>query len=217
MARRRRPVTCGKCGGRAPWDTDAKLYLCPDCGMFYDDETAPSVDDGRIRGPEDVGPRLAGALERAALDTRLSALDRNVHRIYCARADELGWVEIMAGDAWVCQELGLDPRAWRTRVRRSRGRLAALGYIRMKEAHEVTSYALRDQIATRKAAGQRPVNVLEVCKAPPWPTCANCGGPIPDIERVSKKFCGATCRKAAHRTDPRLEALLAVREVVVPR
>jgi hypothetical protein len=238
MAGRRRPVHCQgwhdgqPCGGVATWRKDwtegggfAKPepgYLCDVCGwaagagLVKDIDLEP-VDDGRIRGSEDVGPRLAGALERAALDSRLSALNRDVHRVYCTRSDELGWVEIMAGDVWVCQELGLEPRKSRNSVRRSRARLEALGYIKTKEGHQVSSYALKDQIATRKAAGKRPVNVIEVCKAPPWPTCANCGGPIPDIERVSKKYCGATCRKAAQRTDPRLEALLNVREVGILR
>ena len=36
-------------------------------------------DDGRIRSPEDVAKRMAGALERAQGDGRLSALDRAVH------------------------------------------------------------------------------------------------------------------------------------------
>src|SRR5437763_3273390 len=108
-ARRRRhpPLRCPDCGGRAGHVRDIYEdgsnqagYRCG-CGFHASDDEATYClergiyalcDDGRIRGPEDVAPRLIGTLERATNDPRLSDLDRDVLRVYCARADELSWV-----------------------------------------------------------------------------------------------------------------------------
>jgi hypothetical protein len=116
----------------------------------------------------------------------------------------------MACNEWLAQEAGaqLGRRINKTQVRRSRQRLEDLGYLRRLDVSDITSFALKSQVATRKAAGQRPVSLLEVRKAPSWPTCDYCDGAIPDIQRVSKKYCSDKCRKAHGRTDPRVEAKL---------
>jgi hypothetical protein len=176
--------------------------------MFYEPSDELEIADGRIRSPEDVPVRLLGALEAACRDERLSELDRRVHSVYCERALEIGWVTIMAGDAWVCERLGLDEGAWRSRVWRSRQRLQELGYAKRLRVEEVRHWGLRRQVAARKAAGKRPVTLLEVCKAPALPVCDHCGGPIPDIEHVSKRFCSDACRAAGWRVEPRLKAAL---------
>lgn len=230
--RRRRPVHCqgwrddAPCDGVATWRKDWTQgggfaepepgYLCDTCGWSAGAKLAPElnlehVDDGRIRSADDVGPRLLAALERAADDGRLSALDRAIHAVCCDRADELSYVEIMAGSEWLAQEAGrlLGRRIDKKEARRSRQRLESLGYLRRMHLSDVTSRSLKAAVATRRAAGKRDVALLEVCKAPAWPTCANCDGPIPDIQRVSKRFCSDRCRQAQRPTDPRLKAALA--------
>lgn len=210
--RRHPPVRC-ECDGRAEWDAGAKLYVCGawdadargyvgGCGKWYGEDEAPPPDDGRIRSPEDALDRLRGAVEAAAGDDRLSELDRRAHGVYCTRAIELGWVEIMASDYWVCERLGLDPAAHRNGVRRSRARLAALGYVKKMREADVTHRGLRAQVAARKRQGKRSATLIEVRKAPGYPTCEHCGGEIPDIQRVSKRYCSNRCRKAAWRDDP---------------
>lgn len=224
--RRARAVKCLRCAGRAELvenvgeyashPTSGRGYACS-CGWVIDEydiarherEFGKLVpDDGRIRGADDAIERLAGALERAAVDKRLSPFDRSVHAIYCDRAAELGWVEIMASDYWVCERLGLDPAAHRNRVRRSRDRLAGLNYVRRLKLPEVTSRHLKAAVEARKGRGKKLPTLLEVRKAPPLPTCERCGAEMPDAVRVSMRFCGAACRKAAGRHSPRLNALL---------
>lgn len=216
---------CPICEGIATWKTDwtnygwatsGPGYICGECGWAVDETSIRDgadvdfVDDGRIRRPEDVGPRLLGALESARRDRRLSALDRAVHHVCCARASEMRYVEIMAGSQWLADEAGklLGRRVHRTQAVRSRDRLINLNYLRRLSMSEITSYALRGIIETRKAAGKSPVTFLEVRKAPAWPTCEQCDGRIPDIQRVSKRYCSDRCRKAHGRTDPRVEAKL---------
>jgi hypothetical protein len=97
--------------------------------------------------------RLLGALETARRDGRLSELDRRVHRVYCERALEIGWVEIMASDGWVCERIGVNEGAWRSRVWRSRQRLEKFGYARRLKENDVTHRGLKAQVAARKVAG----------------------------------------------------------------
>ena len=217
---RRRPVRCLGCPGTATWRKDwagngsgEPGYLCDACGWAAGEALANEldlepVDDGRIRGPEDVAPRMEGALGRAADDGRLSALDRRVHAVYCARVLDLAWVEIMAGDEWVCERLGLEPRAWRTRVRRSRERLENLSYVRRRQVSEIRGDRLKAALKARQSKGRRSVTVLEVLKAPPLPTCERCHRELHDAHRVSRRFCSSTCRVAAGRSTERLEALV---------
>ncbi len=226
MSKRPTKVRCDLCGGPAHWKRDLAPhgyvgvgggFLCHDaaCGWAYSESMATTqgwpepLDDDRIRGPEDVAPRLLGALDSAKRDGRLDGLPRKVHAVYVDRALEANYVEIMAGDVWVCEQLGLDPTTWRTRVQRARYRLSDLGYVRHLEVKNVSSFALKDRIATRKADGKRPVTLLEVRGAPPWPVCDDCGGPIPDVHRVSKRFCSDRCRQRAGRDDPRVVAAIA--------
>jgi hypothetical protein len=229
--RKRRPVHCQgwhedeRCDGVATWRNDWTQgagwhepepgYLCDKCGWAAGEKLIAEldlqyVDDGRIRGPEDVGPRLLGALDSAARDGRLSARDRAIHAVCCQRAMELNYVEIMAGSEWLAQEAGarLGRSISKTKARASRVRLENLGYLRRLTVSNITSHSLKAAVEGRKTQGLRPVTLLEVRKAPAWPTCAYCDGPIPDIQRVSKRYCSDRCRKAHGRTDPGVEAKL---------
>jgi hypothetical protein len=219
-------VRCPHCNGSArrvediaeyaSYPTHGRGYVCDDreeCRWWIDEHRDLSdlvPDDGRIREPEDALTRLTDALVAASRDGRLSELDRLVHAVYCDRATELGWVEVMAGDAWVCERLGLDAAAGhRTRVMRARKRLAALGYVKeMKEA-QVTHRGLKAQVAARRSEGKRPVTLIEIQKAPGYPTCDHCGGEIPDVQRVSARYCSPRCRQASGRVPPELEAALS--------
>jgi len=229
--RRRRPVHCqgwhdgAPCEGAATWrkdwtqgagfDKPEPGYLCDACGWAAGARLVPEldlehVDDGRIRSAADVGPRLLGALESATRDGRLSPRDRAIHAVCCQRASELNYVEIMAGSEWLAEEAGrlLGRPIAKSKARASRMRLENLGYLRRLTLSEVTSFSLKAAVQGRKAAGKRPVTLLEVRKAPAWPTCAYCDGAIPDVQRVSKKYCSDRCRKAHGRCDPRVEAKL---------
>jgi hypothetical protein len=116
----------------------------------------------------------------------------------------------MAGDAWVCERLGLDPAAGhRTRIVRARRRLEALGYVKKLKEAQVTHRGLKAQIAARRREGKRPVTLLEVQKAPGYPTCDHCGGEIPELQRVSARYCSPRCRKASGRVPAALESALA--------
>jgi hypothetical protein len=109
----------------------------------------------------------------------------------------------------VCERLGLDPAAGhRTRVVRARKRLAGLGYVKELKEAQVTHRGLKAQIAARRREGKRPVTLLEVRKAPGSPACDHCGGEIPDVQRVSARYCSPRCRKASGRVPPALEAAL---------
>ncbi len=210
--KKRRPIRCPACGERAEWTKTLNcgwLYQCVACGRWTREEEAPAPDDGRITGSEDALERLAGALERATTDGRLSTFERTVHAVYCDRAAEFAWVEIMASDYWVCERLGLDPARDRNRVRRARARLEGLNYVRRLKLSEVTGRHLKAAVEARRAKGKKLPTLLEVRKAPPLPRCAHCDAEMPDALRVSMRYCSPRCRKAAGRsTSPRLEALL---------
>src|SRR4051794_15935166 len=135
------------------------------------------VDNGRIRSADDVAPRLLGALEAAGRDGRLSPRDRAIHEVCVLRALELNYVEIMAGSEWLAQEAGgvLRLKLDKKEARRSRMRLENLGYLRRLNVSEITSYSVRAAVQTRKTERLRPVTLLEVCKAPAFPKCAQCG------------------------------------------
>jgi hypothetical protein len=231
MARRRRPVHCqgwsdgAPCDGVATWRKDwtegsgfaepEPGYLCDKCewaagAKLVGELALEPVDDGRIRSADDVAPRLLGALDAAGRDGRLSPRDRAIHAVCCQRALEVTYVEIMAGSEWLAEEAArlLGRRIDKSQARRSRLRLEGLGYLRRMNVSDISSFSLKAQNEARKAAGKRPVTLLEVCKAPAWPTCAYCDGAIPDIHRVSKRYCSDRCRKAHGRTDPRVEAKL---------
>jgi hypothetical protein len=199
--RKRAPIRCPECGERSEWTKVpdyGELYQCVACGTWTREEDAPPPDDGRIRSPDDVEPRVEGARQRAAADARLSELDREVHGLYCDVAIENTSVEVMAADTWVAEELGLGERG-RTSVRRSRARLEALGYVRRLQVKDVTRYGLKAAVAASTARGRRPATLLEVRKAPPLPECEVCGETIADGLRVWRRYCSARCRQAAHR------------------
>ncbi|MFL5916742.1 MAG: hypothetical protein ACJ752_14070 [Gaiellaceae bacterium] len=209
-------VRCPYCKGRTEetdpgYDRDLVPYRCLDCERLIRAEDVPDApDDGRIRSADGVAPRLLGALEGAKRDGRLSAIDRAVHAVGCQRAAELSYVEIMAGSEWLAEQASrlLGREINTTQAQRSRQRLEGLDYFRRLQLSDVSSYALKAAVQSRKAAGKRPVALIEVRGAPPWPACAYCDGPIPDVHRVSKRYCSDKCRKAHGRTDPRLEAKL---------
>jgi hypothetical protein len=164
--RKSRPVHCQgrhedeRCDGVATWRNDWTQgagwhepepgYLCDKCGWAAGEKLIAEldlqyVDDGRIRGPEDVGPRLLGALDSAARDGRLSARDRAIHAVCCQRAMELNYVEIMAGSEWLAQEAGarLGRSISKTKARASRVRLENLGYLRRLTVSNITSHSLK--------------------------------------------------------------------------
>jgi hypothetical protein len=211
--KRRRPVHCGgwECDGVAKWVKDWQLgaeytqpepgYLCPECGWAANADTADQleltfVDDGRIRGADDVPPRLALCAQSAAANPYLNEFDLQVYQLYLETGAEHNSVEIIASDYWVAERLGFD----RSRVRRSRARLGHFKHVKRLTPKEVRMYAVQEQLARRRAEKKRLPIVLEIRKGPDgWPVCAECGGPIPDIQRVSKAYCSGRCRSAGFR------------------
>jgi hypothetical protein len=172
--------------------------------LIKDDDLASSssADDGRIRSPEDVGRRAEASRKRAAIDTRLSELDRRYHGLVCDVVEENVSVEVMTADTWAADELGCN----RTSVMRSRARLTKLGYLSNLEAERVTRHGLKAVVATRQAAGLRPATLLTLRKPPPMPECELCGSEIPDGLRVWRRYCGDRCRQAAKRARAELVA-----------
>ena len=210
MAGKRRPraVPCG-CGAVARWDAEEKLYVCgrrdgdtgayvEGCGMWYSEDNAPTPDDGRIRSPEDVAVRLGAAAEVAAKDGRLADIDRDYLGLCHDVGDEHHSVQIAMSDYYAADQLDRH----RTQVVRARERLTQLGYLRRMQPKEVTMYALRAWIEARRAQRARVPVLLELRRGPSsFPGCAECGEPIPDIERVSRRYCSAACRQRARRKD----------------
>ena len=189
---RARPIACPECGSRAVprryesaehqratsgyfecgrWDAEAGSYV-DGCGWVEDVATVRRerpelLDDGRIRSPEDVPARIAGARARRASDPfcivrpALSAQ----HEVYCAEVDRTGWVEILAADQWTERRLAeAGVRIGRTQVRRNRLYLTERGYLRRLEHPSMSSLKLLVQ--DYKAAKRTPPTILEVCKAP---------------------------------------------------
>jgi hypothetical protein len=158
-----------------------------------------ATSPNRIRGPKDVPIRLGQARDTAARDGRLSDRDR----AYLALCHEIGAeqrsVQIAIADEWAMHELGLTSR---TQVRRVRQRLTRLGYLSELRPSEVTMYALRGWVETRRANRQRVPVLVGLERGPDeFPKCAYCGGDIPDIERVSRKYCSPAHRMAAFREE----------------
>lgn len=213
--RRRRPVQCPACTGVATWRKEwaegcgEPGYACDACGWALGrgsirdgagSDLRPA-DDGRIRSPEDVAPRMRATLERAESDGRLSALDQAALRTYVDVVNENTSVEIMAADGWVAEQLSeeLGRTIARQHVARSRTRLEALGYVRRLRVQDITRHGLRAAVKTRQVAAMRTPVLLEVRKAPPMPECEVCGADIPDGLRVLRRYCSTRCRVAAHR------------------
>jgi predicted nucleic acid-binding Zn ribbon protein len=199
------------CGSRAVWEPSHGEYLCegllpPSESYAYSQPcpwsgTPDEIDDGRIRGPEDVAMRMAGALERISTDGRVSELDRATHSTYVDVVLENTSVEIMAADGWVAEQVSteLGRKIPRQHVARSRAKLEGLGYVRRLGVSDITRHGLRAAVKTRQVAGMRVPTLLEVRKAPPMPECEVCGADIPDGLRVLKRYCSTRCRVAAHR------------------
>lgn len=164
---KRRPFPCDQCGGEATWDAEWGHYRCGGCSYFWSEDEAPRRHDGRIRGPEDVAPRIAGARARRGADPVLGgrALLRELHELYCETAERHSWVEVMAADSWAEEELTrrLGRRVHRTQVRRARLALEGLGYVRRVTAPR--GFPLRELVATYKLEGRRPPIIVEVLKA----------------------------------------------------
>jgi hypothetical protein len=191
-ARRTRPITCPECGSRAQprkyewpteqratggyyecgtWDQEAHAYK-GGCGWTatvkeLQRERPELLDDGRIRGPEDVAVRIAGARARREADPALTnrELVRELHELYCETAERHSWVEVMAADIWAEHELSsrLGRKVHRTQVRRARLALEGRGYVRtVAKPH---GFALREQLTRHKLEGRRPPIVVEVLKA----------------------------------------------------
>jgi hypothetical protein len=109
-------------------------------------------------------------------------------------------VQIVVADRWVAAELGLNDLSGHKRVARARTRLESFNHLKRLQPTEVTMYALQKNLAKRRAEGRRMPVILEVRRGrSEWPGCAECGGPIPDIQRVTRKYCGPVCRTRAFR------------------
>jgi len=214
MARPRRkppPVRC-ECGSPAKWSAPDEGYTCgtwdteageyvDGCGKFYTADEAAELGtaDGRIRGPEDVVPRLAECAARAAENPYLSNFDRRYFALCLRVGTEHRSVEVIVSDRWAAEQLGASDHK---RASRARRKLESFNHVRRLQSKEVRMYAIQEQLARRAAEGKRPPVVLEIRKGPAgYPGCARCGGPIPDIARVSKKYCGDACRSAAFRDE----------------
>lgn len=202
------------CGESMPWRDEDKLFICA-CGWFVDEADAKefglAADDGWIRSPEDVLPRLLECNHRAAINPYLNDFDLLVYDLYVEVAAQHKSVQIMAADRWVAAELGIKNHQ---RVAHARKRLESFNHLKRLQPTEVTMYALQKNLAERRARGMRAPVVLEVRRGPSeWPGCAECGGPIPDIHRVSKKYCGSVCRTRAFRREGTLAAAEEIKAV----
>lgn len=176
---------CKRCGGELTWG------ICYGCGASTDE-----AEDDRIRSAADVAPRLALCARNAADNPYLHDFDRQVYELYLEVAAEHSSIEVIVSDYWVAEQIGAD----RSRVRRARARLEHFRHVKRLAPKEVRMYAVRDQLARRRAEGKRLPIVLEIRKGPDgWPVCGECGGPIPDIQRVSKRYCSGRCRSAGFR------------------
>jgi hypothetical protein len=205
------PPKCPQCGGPTDHYEPLNLRYCEgECGAQFDlndPMVAALFVDGRIRSPSDVPIRLDAARSLAERDGRLNERDRE----YLALCHDVGLdhmsVQIAIADDWAARELGLKSR---TQVRRSRSRLIELGYLSRLRPSEVTMYALRQWVETRRADRQRVPVLVGLERGPrSFPKCATCGGDIPDIERVSRRYCSATCRQRARRSDFRTGTTVA--------
>ena len=225
MARQRRPrpVHCqgwrddgAACDGTATWRKDwtqgsglaapGPGYLCDGCGWAAGKQLASEldltfVDDGRIRGPEDVALRIAGARARRLADPTLKGREvlHALHELYCQSAELDSWVEILAADTWAEAELTrrLGRKVHRTQVRRSRMALEGLGYVRRLRRPRRSS--LVKIAATHKLEGRKPPIFVEVLKAPEEDT--NTGAtPTPwSVSRPRSTNPGRLCWSSAAR------------------
>jgi hypothetical protein len=209
LSKRRSPLRC-TCGGKARWD--AALFPdnnppggweCPECHCWFDPDAAEYLGlesaDGWIRSPDDVVPRLVECWQRAEDNPWLKDFDLDVYRLYLKVATEHRSVQIVAADRWVGERLEVTDHK---RVSRARARLESFNHVKRLQSTEVTMYALQEHLAERRAKAMRMPVILEVRRGPAgWPGCAECGGEIPDIQRVSKKYCSDTCRVRAFRRE----------------
>jgi hypothetical protein len=176
---------CNRCGGELTWG------ICYACGASADEAA-----DDRIRSAADVAPRLTLCARSAADNPYLNDFDRQVYGLYLQTGGEHNSVEVIASDYWAAERLGSNE----SRVRRSRLKMQHFRHVKRLTPKEVRMYPVRDQLARRRAEGKRLPIVLEIRKGPDgWPVCGECGGPIPDIQRVSKRYCSARCRLAGFR------------------
>jgi hypothetical protein len=204
-----RPARCYYgCGRTVTWQrrlpADYPIregYAC-ECGWLAGEDVVRGLGadletvDGRIRSADDVPPRLALCAQSAADNPYLNVFDRQVYALYLEIATLHSSVEIIASDYWVAERLDA-PRA---RVRRSRAKMEHFKHVKRLAPKEVRMYSVQEQLARRRAEGKKLPIVLEIRKGPDgWPVCAECGGSIPDIQRVSKKYCSDRCRNVSFR------------------
>lgn len=202
MASRRRrypPKRCGWCDdGQLTWDVTDELYVCGGCGQVYTETMARELptDDGRIRGPEDVAPRIAGVLDVARGDKRLSPPTLAVFERLCEIGLGFDSIYVLGSSRYLSDELELQ----RNTVRRALARLEGFGYVRATSPQDVPLRRVRDIIKARRTAGLTPPTVYELRAAPdPLPICSVCYAPIDDARRVSAIYCSDRCRKRVHR------------------
>jgi hypothetical protein len=174
---------------RCGWSIDADLA---DWRREQGDELQ-LFDDGRIRSPEDVAPRIEGTLATAAEDARLSERDRDVLGVLVRVGLRHTSIYAIIGREWLAVQVG----ATQDEVRGSLRRLERFGYVRKwTRPRQELPDRVREQL--EDYPDTRPPNVYEILKSPTLSRCAECGRTM-RATRSTRTTCSDSCRIRRYR------------------